>query len=204
MLSAQDAAAALLVYLDWPGGAVRAWTGVGSVTWNAQTWLGVGNLGSIDKIVDSVDRADIGVDLSFNYLDDTLRNAIIATDPVGRAASVYLAAVNAAAGTITDAYEIFAGFMDRVEIEDAGSSGRIVVRLASELARLNRPTYYQLTHAHQQALFPGDLGMEFAPRMDEPIMWGRRPLLPLTGPGQPPSTEPYPGYNDQFLFPYPQ
>lgn len=180
-LSSQQADLAILVYLDWPGGTpVRVWTGVGPKTFGGNTYTGVGTLGSIDKVTDSTDKSDIGIELSFNYLDDTLRNAIIATDPIGRAASIFMAAITTSTGVIADAYEMFAGFMDEIVIEDGGTSGRIVVRVASELARLGRPMTYQYTDAHQQTLFSGDLGMQFAPKMNEPIIWGRKTFEPFT------------------------
>jgi hypothetical protein len=183
-LSSQAANLALLVALDWPGGYVRVWTGVGSVSWNSYTWTGTGQLGSIDKIGDSLTSGDVGVQLTFNYLDDSLRNAILGTDPVGRAADIWLATIDPATKVVTaDATLdlLFPGFIDEVGIEDAGSTGAITVRLASELARLRRPTAWQLTDAHQQKIFAGDKGCEFAPRMDEPILWGRKPVQVTTG-----------------------
>jgi hypothetical protein len=164
---------ALAVYLNWPGGAVRTWSGLGSKTWNAQTWTGVGELGSISQIADGLEKTDTGVEITLNYLDDTLRNEVNTNDPTGEDASIYLWLMNVTTGAVTDGYELFSGYIDRVEIEDDGSTGRIIVRLASELARLSQSTFYTLSDAHQQLLFSGDVGMEFAARMDEPILWGR-------------------------------
>jgi hypothetical protein len=183
-LSSQVAHLALLVYLNWVGGAVRLWSGVGPITWNSQTWLGAGEYGTIDKIADSAEKADIGVELTLNYLDDATRNEVNANDPVGRDASIYLAVIDPANKTVTDAYELFAGFIDEVVIEDAGETGKIIVRLASELARMRRSTYYSLSHAHQQQLFTGDLGLQFAARMDEVLLWGRKATV-VRGPGSP-------------------
>lgn len=177
-LAAANASLALLVYLDWPSAPVRMWTGVGPREWNSQTWEGGGNLVNIDKIVNSVDKSDVGLELTLNYLDDDLRNEIITQQPVGRDASVYLAVFDIASGTITDAYEIFPAFIDKIEIVDAGQTGQISVRLASELARLQRARYFTLSDAHQQFLFPGDKGCEFATKMDEVIFWGRKPVAP--------------------------
>lgn len=178
-LSAADAPFALLVYLDWPSGAVRLWTGNGSISWNGQTWVGAGKFGNIDRVSDSIDKSDVGIDLTLNYLDDALRNEVNTTTPTGRAASVYLALMNTSTAQVTDAYEIFTGFVDRIEIVDGGSSGAISVRLASELAMLQRSRYFTLSDAHQQFLFTGDKGCEFASKMDETIYWGRKPVTPV-------------------------
>jgi hypothetical protein len=82
--------------------------------------------------------------------------------------------MNTTTGAVTDAYEIFPGYIDEVVIEDEGESGRIVVRIASELTREKRSTFYALSNAHQQVLFSGDVGLEFASKMDEPVLWGRK------------------------------
>lgn len=199
-LDDQDVAVSLAVYLNWPTGAVRVWSGIGSKTFSAQTYTGVGTLGSIDKIADGIEKTDTGVELTFNYLDDTLRNQIIANDPIGADASIYLWLMNVATGAITDSYELFTGYIDEVVIEDDGSTGRIIVRLASELARLGQSTFYLLSDAHQQQLFASDVGLEFAARMDEPILWGRSSVqvtrpAPRRLPGAPPpedSPRPHP------------
>ena len=172
-LSSETPRLDVLVYLDWPGGATYLKAGAGNRDWNSHTWIGVGHLGDIDKIADSADKSDIGIQLTLNYLDDDLRNEAVTNDPVGSDASVYLAALDAD-GEITTAYEMFTGFIDQVEIVDAGDTGQLLVRLASELSLLSRRRFFTLSDAHQQYLFPGDMGLEFAARMDEPILWGRK------------------------------
>jgi len=204
-LSSETPNLGILAFLDWPGGAIHAWlTGTGSLSWNAQTWVGDAKYVSLSVLgADSVDKSDIGMEITLNYLDDDARNEIVTNDPVGSDAALYLAVINPATRAVTTAYQFFTGFIDRCEIEDAGDTGSITVRLASELARLQRPRFFLLSHAHQQYLFSGDLGMEFAARMDEPVIWGRKPLLPYVPgtPSVPPLTPPYPGYNDQYTFP---
>lgn len=180
---------AFLVYINWPGGAVRVWTGVGSRTWDSQTWVGAGNLGSIDKIADSLEKDDIGVELTLNHLNDDLRNEVVTNDPVGAEASIYLALMDD--GDISEAYEIFPGFVDEITILDSGSTGAIKVRLASELARMARPLSFNLTDAHQKLLFPGDRGLEYASRMNQPIVWGRKTFTPR--PSGDPDTGRFPG-----------
>jgi hypothetical protein len=78
---------------------------------------------------------------------------------------------------------MFPGFVDEIEIIDSGESGAIKVRLASELARMAKPIAFALSDAHQKDLFPGDKGMEFATRMDEQILWGRKGTQPRSGGG---------------------
>lgn len=171
-LSDDTVSLAILVYVDWPGGAGRFWSGVGPLSWDSETWAGAGDLGGIDKVGDSLNKNDIGVELTLNYLDDDVRNEVVTDDPVGSDASIYLALMDEDV-QVVEAYEIFPGFVDEVQIIDSGESGAIKVRIASELARISRPLWFQLSDAHQQDLFSGDKGMAFAVHMDQPIMWGR-------------------------------
>ena len=172
-MSADSPSLAFLVFIDWPTTPLYAWSGVGPLSYDSQTWTGVGNLGGIDKVADSLQKDDIGVELTLNYLDDDLRNEVVTTNPVGADASIYLALLDAD-NQVDEAYEIFPGFVDEISILDAGNTGAINVRLASELARMARPLSFNLTDAHQKDLFPGDRGMEFASRMNQPILWGRK------------------------------
>jgi hypothetical protein len=181
-LSADSPRLALLVFIDWPNDPLYAWSGVGPLSYNGETWTGVGSLANIDKVADSLEKDDIGVELTLNYLDDDLRNEIVTTNPVGVDASIFLALLDSD-NQVDEAYEIFPGFVDEISIVDSGPSGSISVRVASELARIKRPLWFQLTDAHQRDLFPGDLGMQFASRMNEPIVWGRKPTNPTTGGG---------------------
>lgn len=184
-LSAESPSLALLIFIDWPNDPFHGWSGVGPLPWNGQTWQGVGDLGSIDKVADSLEKDDIGVELTLNALNDDLRNEIINTNPVGVDASIYLAELNSS-NAVTESYEIFPGFVDEISIADAGNAGAINVRIASELARMARPLSFNLTDSHQKDLFPGDQGLEFAPRMDQPILWGRKASTPRGGsPGRP-------------------
>jgi len=178
-LSSPSVALGLAVYMDWPSGPVRMWTGNVGISYGGFTWLGAGKVGKIDRITDTLDKSDVGIELTLNFLDDALRNEINTTTPTGRAASVYLWLIDIATVQVSDSYEIFSGFVDRVQIVDAGETGSINVRLASELAMLQRSRYFTLSDAHQKFLFTGDKGCEFATKMDETIYWGRKPVTPV-------------------------
>lgn len=177
-LEADNPELAFLLSLAFTGGTERLWSGIGELSWNSQTWTGVGELGGFDKVAESLDKQDIGINFVLNYLDDDIRNELTTTDSIGNDASLYLGKVAAATRTASDVYELFPGFIDAVEIVDNGDNGEVRVRVAHESARLDRPQWIALTNAHQQYLFPGDKGLEFAGRMDEPVLWGRKTLEP--------------------------
>ena len=181
-LSGATVGLAILVQLELVGGTARAWSGNGTLNWNSQDWYGTGKLGAIDKVTESVDPSDIGIQLTLNYIDDDLRNEFIVNDNLGAPATIYLALMDPDVGTVTEAYALFVGYVDQVDITDAGDQGgQLVVRLATELAKLSRSRFLNLSNPHQTLLFTDDKGLEYASLMDEVVYWGRKPLVPAQG-----------------------
>lgn len=116
----------LFVYLDWPDAAVYAHSGVGSITWGGQTWLGVGTLGNItipeegsEIAVSEAVLALAGVPADLDgMVDDNIRN---------RTAEVYLGAVRARPGSndgnslIGTPVQLFSGLMDGINMADSAT-----------------------------------------------------------------------------------
>lgn len=177
-VDAADQNVALLLDVDLVAGTEYLWSGIGDISYGGNTYTGVGDLGDIDKIPEGVDKSDQGVELTLNYLDDTLRNMFVTTDQADRGVTIYVAVIDPDTFTVTSAYAYFVGFIDSVRIKDSGKSGALIVRVASELALYQRSHAYFLTDSHQQDLYPGDLGLEFSSEMDQPISWGRKTVQP--------------------------
>jgi len=102
-----------MVYLDWPGGAVRAHSGVGDLSYDGKTWRGVGGFGGIDVPAESASLVSSTATLTllgvppeiFDRLDDPIRNRPgevlfgITTEPGGHV-------------LVSDPISMFAGYMD--------------------------------------------------------------------------------------------
>lgn len=179
-LSASTASLAILVQLDFVSFTRRWWSGIGALAYNSLTWTGDDTILSFDKWIETMDAADAGFTLGLNYLDDTLRNEVVVNDQIGRDVTVYFSKYDRATSppTIVDAYQ-WNGFMDSVDLNDGGKTSSFALRVATESARWSRPRFFKLTNAHQQALFPGDTGLEYASKMNEVIYWGRKPVAPV-------------------------
>jgi hypothetical protein len=178
-LSAATASLAILVQLDFVSFTRRWWSGVGSLSFSAQTWTGDMTILSFDKWIETIDAADAGLTLGLNYLDDTLRNECVTNDQIGRNVSIYFSKLDRSTSpmTVVDAY-LWTGYMDAIDLNDAGQSATLELRVATESARWSRPRFFKLTNAHQQKLFASDTGLEYASKMDEIVYWGRKPLDP--------------------------
>lgn len=103
----------IMVHLDWPDGAVFAHSGVGSIGYQGNSWLGVGRFGSIQLpeeaeglTAGSASFRLIGVPPEiFDRLNDPIRN---------RSARVLFGCVTERAGNVLvgNPVEIFTGYMD--------------------------------------------------------------------------------------------
>jgi hypothetical protein len=75
---------------------------------------------------------------------------------------------------ITDPYLAFEGRLDTSDITDAGESSRIALQYESRLIDLDRARERRYTSEDQQLSYPGDLGFDFVPTIqDMPLFWGR-------------------------------
>lgn len=101
----------VLVYLDWPDAPVHLHSSAGEISFQSETFSGVGAFGSValpDEPVALVARSAtlrlLGVgDAIFDYLETPIRN---------RNGRVYWGALTERGGDLVGAFEIFAGYMD--------------------------------------------------------------------------------------------
>lgn len=171
-LAAPKLAPIFLVSLDWPSGAVYAWTGFGDIVWAGQTYVGTGNAGSISEVRESRDGAANGVTLSLSGIPSSELAHSLEDNSQGRAGKVWLGLLTAAGALDGDPYLLFSGFIDVCPSEDSGETCTISVKLEKELID-SRARGRRYTHEDQQIEHPGDLGFEFVAGIaDKQIAWG--------------------------------
>lgn len=154
---------AVLVYVDWPGGAVRVHSGIGTLDWDGHDWIGIGVHGMGGRI--SVPGDDMGIastegQASLGGLPEDI-DAIYAAESRGVVVEVWCGLTTARAGTVLLAPPVlgWAGYIDGMGDEEAADGvdrRRIVAaRLASRASqRLTASAYH--TDEDQQAAYPGD------------------------------------------------
>lgn len=149
-----------MVDLDWPGGAVYAWGGYGSISWNGHTYIGTGKNGTISEVSESSDGRANGLTLTITGIPSDVLVEAMANDSQGRSGKVWLAGM-ADDGTFgADPYCIFDGVIDVCPTEDSGVTGSISVQLEKELID-RRINSWRNTHEDQQIEYPGDMFFEY-------------------------------------------
>ncbi|MFN3231681.1 MAG: hypothetical protein ACE363_05925 [Alphaproteobacteria bacterium] len=169
-----NVAAEYLVELDFGSGMVRVWSGVGTLSWNGQDWIGVGALGSIGVIEEKDGAVATGVRLELAVTDTALLSTALDEHYQGRSANIWLALFDTSTlAVIADPVKVFGGVMDNMTVVDTGKAGRITVNAESYLRVLDRANERRRTDQDQQARFAGDLGHSFVAKIqDIDINWG--------------------------------
>lgn len=163
----------LMFYADFPSGAVRCWSGYGNLVWDGNTYTGVGNFGGVSKIDESSDQSAKGIVFTLCGIPSALIATALGEAYQGRVCSLWLATLDSSFAPVADPYLFFSGRMDVMEIEDSGDTATIRLTGENRLIDLNRPRSRRYTHEDQQIEYPGDLGLEYVPGLqDKKLYWG--------------------------------
>lgn len=177
-LRADSFTAISMVRLDFESGVLRVHSGVGTITWDGESYLGVGALGQIEAIEETTDAVAQDITLTLSGIPSEYISLALGEHYQGRDARIYLAALDSQHRLILDEegdgpYLVFRGRMDTMPIHD-GDTGTVQVICRNRLADWDRPRERRYTHEDQQIDYPGDLGLQFVAQMvDKEIIWGR-------------------------------
>lgn len=150
----------VMVYLDWPSGAVYAHSGAGNIAFEGQTWVGVGEFGRIDVPAEAfgigipeavISLTGLAPDV-LEFIDDPVRN---------RRARILFGATTEPGGNtlIGDPVQVFRGTADSVRFGMQGQDGEITVEVQVTL-RVGPPARAVASVVHtaedQEYHHPGD------------------------------------------------
>lgn len=176
-------------FFDFQGGAVRVWSGLGSKTWDGNTYSGLGHLGTVAPIEETADLKANGVAFQLSGVPSGLIATALGDNYQGRDVKLWLGALDAAGAVVADPYLLFAGRMDNLEIDDGAESATIRVFAESRMVDLRRSNERRFTHEDQQIDFPGDDGLDYMPTAQStPFMWGGQRVPSYAGGGGSPAT----------------
>jgi hypothetical protein len=171
--AAQLVAPVILLRVEYPSGTVRLHSGIGDLTFAAETYTGVGSLGTISPITETMDGSQNNLTVAL-----TASSAIIALalteDPRGRSAKLYLGALNTSTGAlIADPAQRFSGTVNYLSHQDNGETATVALVIVNERGDQNRPLERRLTSEDQQRLHPGDVGLEYVVELpNQNYLWG--------------------------------
>lgn len=159
---------------SFASGTVRLWTGLGTVSWNGQSWTGAGSLLGMSSIQETTEVRATGLTISLSGMPGSLISLALSQARQGADGLVYLGFLDSAGAIIADPSLAFSGRLDVPEIVDAGETCTISISYESRLIDLERPRERRYTSEDQRLDYPLDDGFNFVPGLqDALILWGR-------------------------------
>tara|TARA_R100000734_G_C3319102_1_gene114285 strand:- start:2947 stop:3555 length:609 start_codon:yes stop_codon:yes gene_type:complete len=123
------------------------WTGYGDKTINSETYIGTGNLLSIDGLEEASDLSSKGTDIVLNGLDSTILTYALTEEYQGREVNIYWGVSG-----VSEVVEVFSGYMDQMTIIDRGETSTIKLSVESKLIILERPNIRRYTEGSHAAV----------------------------------------------------
>lgn len=143
------------------------WNGDGS----DNEFIGVGNLGAVSEVEEGAELQSYSMTLEMSGLDTASLAIALGEHYQQRDARIWLALLDENNEIIGAPTLKFRGRIDTQEIDFNQST--ISVTIASRLLDWQRPRIRRFTNQDQQAVYPGDKGLEFVAQMEEKeLLWG--------------------------------
>jgi hypothetical protein len=194
-LQQDDVMPVWLVAMGFDSGTERLHTGVGTLTWAGQTFVGAGSFARVGLIEEGAELSPYALELGLSGIDAEIRAIALAEQYFMRPITVWLGAMDPAGALVVDPGEYFAGYMMQLDlaIGDPEAGDSVTLTCESEAAVIERPRNVRYTEAQLQAEYAGDLGLQYLALMpDAKPQWRGNQQL-LTGTQTPPTWN-IPGY----------
>ena len=165
---------ALMADLTFRSGTQYVWTGPVDLVWNANTYRGIGSLGSVGSVIEGTQvRAD-GTSVTLSGVDPALLSDSLNDIQVGAPAVLYFALIDPSLFQIVGTpYVIFRGKVDKPTINPGLDTFTISLALESPLTNLQRPNMRRYTSADQRLYYPDDTGFAWVELLsDIALRWG--------------------------------
>lgn len=156
------------------------WEGNGTLDADGKAWIGVGRLGAIEGIEQALAGQSVQLRITLSGADVTSQMMqMAATEPrseyVGKLVRVWLQFFDADWQTLDNPYAIIAGIIDGVPVrrdEDRDGATIRSITVTAENIFYNRrvPSLGFWTSNDQKQRFPGDLGLDFIPGLQDKLI----------------------------------
>lgn len=165
----------LLIELQFSGGTVNFWTGLGTLTWDGKTWQGTGNFGKLSTIEETSRTVASGVEFTLTGIPSSIISTAFNQFYQGRPAKYWFGVLNEKSKLIIDPVLIFSGKMDIMIMRETGETGTISLTVENDLIDLERPRTFRYTSEDHKSYFTDDTFFDQVQALqDVQIRWGRQ------------------------------
>lgn len=171
-LSATNVPMVLFVELQPYTGTTRFCSAPYDIDWNGSTWVGLGNLGSIDPIQETGTLEVTGLTMTLSGMNTAFLAEAFNEQIQGQAAIVYVALLDETYAVLADPIQEFRGRIDTMQIVDTGASGSVTLTVENRLADFKRTNVRRFNSEDQNAYYPADRFFDFVPDMvEKSVVW---------------------------------
>ncbi|MFZ9883962.1 MAG: hypothetical protein ACO3ON_00700 [Ilumatobacteraceae bacterium] len=170
--------------LEFTSGTVYVHDAVGTLTYDGNNYLGVGQFGSFDIVDENIETVARGIKVTLSGVDASLVPIVMTEVYQGRNATFYVGFLDANMQFVADPEEVWSGRMDTMSI-DLGEK-TAVISLSCEYRLRKEPVLARYTDEDQRLAFAGDSFFnltQFIPRYK--ATWGDKPTNFGGGGGRP-------------------
>lgn len=163
-----------LMKAEFDSGDLNLWSGMGSITFGSDEYLGAGDFISISAINESSELTASGISVNLVGVKQSLLSIARDEPYQGRAITFHLGALDENGDLIASPVVIFSGFMDVMKIADSGETSVITMTCENKLIAFERSSVRRYTSEDQKIDYPDDKGFEFVAKIQQKeIVWGR-------------------------------
>jgi hypothetical protein len=150
-----------LVSLAFANETVYAWTGVGNLVWEGNTYLGVGQLGNVSPIVEGSEVSAQGITLTLSGIPANLLSDSLTEIQAGNLAQVYLGFVDQNGVLVDDPIPAFIGLLDQPTIDASTDTATIAITVENRMSDMNRARGGRYTDQDQRSRYPNDGSLKY-------------------------------------------
>ncbi|HXM32291.1 MAG TPA: hypothetical protein VN921_01465 [Chthoniobacterales bacterium] len=173
-ITAQNLRPVMFVQALFTSGYIYVWSGQGPISWNGQTWTGVGSLGSVSTLPETADVTAVGIKLSLSGIPASLITSALGEVRQGNPVIIYQGFLTPAGGVVVSPNNAWQGRMDTCEIAEGGDTAVISITAESRMLDLNRSRERRYEKQDQAIDYPTDLGFDYVASLQElSIVWGK-------------------------------
>lgn len=161
-----------LADLTFRSGSAHAWTGIGDLTWNGNTYSGVGSLGRCPGVSEGVSVQAQGTSVMLSGIDSSLLADCLTDIQIGAPVTLWFGAFKNGA-LVGTPYKWFAGGVDKAPIHTGPKTITIVLNVENRMRLLQRATNRRYTAADQRRTYPSDTAFDWVEILnDVALRWG--------------------------------
>jgi hypothetical protein len=176
----------VLCELAFDSGTIRIHDGVGSLSFNGNTYQGIGQFGSVDVIDESVDNVARGLRLTLSGVDSSLIPTVMTENYQGRTVTLYLGLLDENINFVDTPEEMWSGRIDTMTITMDQGTASISVNCEYRLRK--EPVIARYTDADQRLAYSGDRFFDLTQKIpqfrsswgDKSNAYGGKPPPPST------------------------